>query len=77
MTIISNKTQKPLSVPLPGGKRLFLGPGKTGQIVSSNVDHAPLKALIANGTIAVVSENLRGSHPTITDKIGRAPTSAR
>ena len=71
MTIISNKTQKPLSVPLPGGKRLFLGPGKTGQIVSTAVEHAPLKALIDSGAIAIVSENLRGSHPMITDKIGR------
>ena len=25
---IKNTTKKPLNVPLPGGKRLFLGPGK-------------------------------------------------
>ena len=56
----------------PDYRRLFLGPGKTGQIVSSAVEHAPLKALIDSGAIAVVSENLRGSHPMITDKIGRA-----
>ena len=70
MTIISNTTNKPLSVPLPGGGRLFLGPGKTGQIVSSAVEHPPLKTLIDAGSIAIASENMRGSHPTINDKIG-------
>ncbi len=29
---ITNNTNKPLSIPLPGGKKLFLGPRKTGQI---------------------------------------------
>jgi hypothetical protein len=34
MKTVANKTQKPLSVPLPRGKVLHLGPGKTGQISS-------------------------------------------
>jgi hypothetical protein len=72
MTIISNTTKKPLSVPLPGGKRLFLGPGKSGQIVSTAVDHPPVKALIDGGSLAVVSEHHRGSHPTANDKLGHA-----
>ena len=29
MKTITNKTHRPLSVPLPRGKTLFLGPGKT------------------------------------------------
>ena len=48
---ISNKTQKPLRVPLPRGKVLHLGPGKTGQISSDAADHPPLKALVDGGTI--------------------------
>ena len=28
---ITCETKKPLSIPLAGGKRLFLGPGKSGQ----------------------------------------------
>lgn len=71
-TTISNTTTKPLSVPLPGGKRLFLGPGKTGQVLAAAVEFAPLKRLIDAGTVAVVRENVRGSHPTINDKLGHA-----
>lgn len=71
-TTISNTTTKPLNVPLPGGKRLFLGPGKSGQIVSAAVEFAPLKRLIDAGTVAVVNEHVKGSHPTINDKLGHA-----
>ena len=28
---ILNKTKRPLRIPLPGGKRLHLAPGKTGR----------------------------------------------
>lgn len=71
-TTISNTTTKPLNVPLPGGKRLFLGPGKTGQVIAAAVEFAPLKLLIDAGTVAVVRENVKGSHPTINDKLGHA-----
>ena len=46
---IVNKTQKPVAVPLPGGKKLRLGPGKTGQITPKAAEHAPLKKLIEEG----------------------------
>ena len=48
---ITNKTQKPLNVPLPGGKRLFLGPGKTGQVAPKALEHPPLAKLIEAGDI--------------------------
>ena len=32
MKTITNKTQRPVAVPLPRGKKLHLGPGKAGQI---------------------------------------------
>ena len=51
---ISNKTKRPLRVPLPGGKKLHLGPGKTGQISHKAVDHPPLKKLIDAGEIEVL-----------------------
>lgn len=56
MKTITNKTRKPLRVPLPRGKVLFLGPGKSGQIASEATEHAPLAALIASGEIAVGEE---------------------
>lgn len=51
---IRNKTPKPLSVPLPDGKRLFLSPGKTGQIATRAADHAPLLVLVESGKIEIV-----------------------
>jgi len=56
MKSVSNKTHKPLSIPLPGGKKLHLGPGKTGQVASDAVDYAPLKKMIDAGELAVVGE---------------------
>lgn len=61
MKTISNKTQRPVSVPLPGGKTLHLGPGKTGQISSTAVEYAQLKRLVDAGDIEVLGE---GAEPT-------------
>jgi len=49
---ITNKTTKPLSLPLPGGKKLFLGPGKTGQVTAKALDHPPIVKLLEAGDIA-------------------------
>ena len=48
---ITNKTQKPLSLPLPGGKKLFLGPGMTGQVAPKALEHPPLAKLLEAGDI--------------------------
>lgn len=48
---ITNKTAKPLRVPLPGGKTLFLGPGKTGQITDKALKHPPVVKLLEAGDI--------------------------
>lgn len=48
---VTNKTRKPLSLPLPGGKKLFLGPGKTGQVSPKALEHPPIVALIEAGDI--------------------------
>jgi len=50
---ITNKTGKPLSLPLPRGKKLFLGPGKTGQIVPKALEHPPLAKLVEAGDVEV------------------------
>lgn len=61
MKSVSNKTHKPLSIPLPGGKKLHLGPGKTGQISSDAADYPPVKKLIDAGEIAIVGEGSGGA----------------
>lgn len=58
---ITNKTKKPLSVPLPGGKKLFLQPGKTGQVTPKALNHPPLAKLIEAGDIE--SADAGGSGP--------------
>ena len=56
MRAVTNKTNKPLAVPLPRGKLLRLGPRKTGQISSDDVDHPPLKKLADAGEIEIHEE---------------------
>ena len=68
MTTISNKTQRPVRVPLPSGKVLHLGPGKTGQISSNAVEHPQLKALVDTGTIEILGE---GTERTTRGGIGK------
>jgi hypothetical protein len=53
---ISNKTRRPLSVPLPRNKTLHLGPGKTGQIASEAADHPPLRKMVEAGEIEILGE---------------------
>jgi hypothetical protein len=55
MPTISNKTTKPLSVPLPGGKTLHLGPKASGEVSPRAAEHAPLKKLIDAGEVEVVA----------------------
>jgi len=63
---ITNKTRKPISLPLPGGKKLFLGPGKTGQIAPKAAEHPPVAKLIEAGDLEVASggggRNSGGGH---------------
>ena len=53
---IINRTRQPIRVPLPGGKKLFLVPGKPGQIAPKAAEHPPVKALIESGDIEIVGE---------------------
>ncbi len=53
---IINKTQKALSLPLPGGKKLFLGPGKVGQVAPKALEHPPLAKLLEAGDIAKLDD---------------------
>lgn len=48
---IINKTNKPLSIPLPGGKKLFLGPGKTAQLTEKTLERPALVKLLEAGDI--------------------------
>ena len=60
MRAVTNKTNRPLAVPLPRGKVLRLGPRKTGQISSDDLDHPPLKKLAEAGEIEIHAEGHAG-----------------
>ncbi len=71
MKTVSNKTQKPLSVPLPRGKTLHLGPGKSGQIASNACDHPQVKKLVDAGQIEIVDEKSQSAQGASGGKTGR------
>ncbi len=50
---ITNKTKKPLSVPLPAGKKLFLGPAKSGQITPKAAASPAVVKLVEAGEVEI------------------------
>jgi len=53
MATITNKTTKPLSVSLPGGKKLRLGPLKSGEISPKAIDRPQVQKLIEAGEVEI------------------------
>ena len=64
MREISNKTNKPIRVPLPGGKTLFLGPGKDAQISDQAAETAAILRLVEEGSIDLMGEGERADGNT-------------
>ena len=56
MKTIQNKTHGPLRVPLPRGKTLHLGPGKSGQIAHQDVEHKALQRLVKEGKLEILGD---------------------
>ena len=70
MPTIRNKTRKPLSVPLPGGKRLHLVPGKDGQVAPKALEHPPLLALVEAGELEITEGGKRTGSGGSSGKTG-------
>ena len=70
MPVITNKTNKPLSISLPGGKRLHLGPGKTGQVAPSAATAGSIKKLIEAGEIEFSQDDSQRSGGTGASRDG-------
>jgi hypothetical protein len=60
MKSVKNTARKPITVPLPKGKKLHLAPNQTGQISTHDVEHPPLVKLIEAGELEILGE---GSTP--------------
>jgi len=74
MPAVTNKTSKPLSIPLPRGKTLHLGPRKSGQISSHDVEHAALKKLVDAGAIEILEKGSGSTGGDGGSTQGRSPT---
>ena len=59
MATITNKTSTSLTIPLPGGKKLRLGPLKSGEISPKAVDHPPVQKLIETGAVEIVGSQYK------------------
>jgi hypothetical protein len=77
MKSICNKTQRPLSVPLPQGKTLHLGPGKTGQVSKKAIEHPPLLKLVEAGELEIIGEGQRPADASSGTKPARPNTPDR
>ncbi len=75
MKVIRNTTPQPVKVPLPGGKVLHLGPGRTGQIADQAVDHAAVRRLLDEGAVEIVGEQTHGTFAGNEAPVGHASTS--
>jgi len=53
---ITNKTKKPLSISLGSGKKLFLGPGKSGQITRSVAERPAVVKLVDAGEAEIIDK---------------------
>lgn len=62
MATIINKTTKPISVPLPGGKRLRLAPRQSAEVRPKAVDHPAVKSLVEAGSIAIAGKGRSTGH---------------
>ena len=72
MKTVTNKTQRPLAVPLPRGKTLHLGPGKTAEIAANAPKHPPVQKLVDAGEIEIHDEDSRSAAGDGGGKAGRA-----
>jgi len=62
MATLTNKTRKALSISLPGGKKLRLGPLMSGEISPKAVDHPSVQKLIEAGEVEVEMSRQSSKH---------------
>ncbi|MDH3628614.1 MAG: hypothetical protein OEV00_16375 [Acidobacteriota bacterium] len=62
MASITNKTSAPLAISLPGGKKLRLGPFKTGEIGAKAIDHPAVQKLVEAGEVEIDGADHKQRH---------------
>jgi ribosomal protein L19E len=61
MATITNKTRRPLSVLLPGGKKLRLGALASAEIKAKAITHPAVLKLVEAGTVEVVAQSSKNA----------------
>jgi hypothetical protein len=75
MKEIRNTTPRPLRVPLPLGKVLYLNPRGTGQVPANALEHPPLRKLVEEGKLELLGEGAPESrHPFKEQRAGGTRT---
>ena len=74
--IVTNKTMRPLRLPLPGDKTLFLAPGGTAQIAPKAKQHPPLMEFVESGQVEL-DDGAHSSGTTGSPKGGDLRSSGR
>ena len=58
---ITNNTNRPLTIALPGGKKLRLGPRAKGNITPKAAERPAVQKLVEEGTVEIAHEGRSGS----------------
>jgi hypothetical protein len=74
MRIVTNKTPRPLTVPLPRGKKLHLGPLKSGEIATEAAEHPAIRKLVDAGDIEISDEQTGSSGSASRRAVGGGAT---
>ncbi|MBI3784547.1 MAG: hypothetical protein HY270_14225 [Deltaproteobacteria bacterium] len=69
---MTNKTRRPLTIPLPLGKKLHLGPGHSADIPANAAEHPAVRKLIDAGEIAIEAAGPGGGDGYAGGNKGRA-----
>lgn len=75
MKTILNKSARPIQVPLPRGKKIHLGPHRTGEIANNAIEHPPLIKLIEAGDLEIMGDGNSQADPRKA-AVGTASTPA-
>ena len=76
MATITNKTRLPLNIPLPGGKKLRLGPLKSTEIALKAVAHPSVQKLKEAGKVTISGTEKRTQRTSKGGK-GTGPSAGR
>jgi ribosomal protein L19E len=74
---IINQSRRPLTISLPGGKKLRLGPLKSGQITTRAAEHPAVQQLVKDGIIQLNDGSGSSKSRGGAGNVGASPSQRR